>query len=156
MDLIEFMDLYELEPVMARLRLHELNYSFDDAGNHSITFWMRDRHKGLYAKELKRWQEFSTTLSPTWVGLLSLHSRAMVMDVDFDRFTDDDWVEMRSISKAMDWYHWRQLMKNHSIALAKVTETQKRKGVAWLPLTVLVTIRSVWQGIYQRLLALLP
>lgn len=114
MNLIELMDLYELEPVMARLRLHELVYSFDGENIRTITFWMGERHKGQYANVLKRWQLFSKSLNPTWVGLLSLHSRAMVMDVDFDGFTEDDWIEMQRINPNIEWYRTRQRLMHHA------------------------------------------
>jgi hypothetical protein len=98
MNILEFMDLYDLEPVVARLRLSELSFTFDDHQNLNIDQWTR-------------FGKFSRSLSPTWLGILSLHSDLLLLDVNIKKLPIDAWDEILQINPKM-FRHFQRIHPN--------------------------------------------
>lgn len=88
MTISEFIDLFELEPVIARLRLNELSFTMDD-------------YKRLTVDEWNKFIVFQSKLTPTWTALLFEQSKSATISAPIGNWSEDDWQIVKSISPAM-------------------------------------------------------
>lgn len=156
MDLNEFMDLYELEPVIARIRLDEITFTFDSTVNKNKRYWLGTKFKGEFTADWERWEKFCDSLPPKWIGWLSLHGKAFMLVINFAKLTDGDWDEILSINPDMIWYRKRENLKvaltSPTVSTIDLSATEQAELVpSWQ-----ASIKSIWTGIYQRLLVWLP
>jgi hypothetical protein len=91
---MEFIDLYEIEPVMAKIRLDELSYTLEDHRDQSDADWNRAVN-------------FGDSLSPTWMAHMYNQSAITTMFTTLKRFSEEDWMEIARISPNMaEAYHF--------------------------------------------------